>query len=83
MIAAWHFGSGTLFDPFFVGDPIGVATALFGDLRDPRFWNDLRVTGTEMTLGYLLGGVSGISRAAFCSPAGGLLRTSLILSSLA
>ncbi len=25
VIAAWHFGSGTLFDPFFVGDPIGVA----------------------------------------------------------
>ena len=61
VIAAWHFGSGTLFDPFFVGDPIGVAKALFGDLRDPRFWNDLRVTGTEMTLGYLLGGVSGIA----------------------
>jgi ABC-type dipeptide/oligopeptide/nickel transport system permease component len=31
------------------------------DLADPRFWNDLRVTGTEMTLGYLFGGLSGIA----------------------
>src|SRR5262245_1649163 len=60
VIAAWHFGSGRLFDPFFVGSPIGVAKVLIDDLGDPRFWNDLRVTGTEMTLGYLLGGLSGI-----------------------
>jgi len=61
VIAAWHFGSGRLFDPFFVGSPIGVAKVLIDDLGDPRFWNDLRVTGTEMTLGYLLGGLSGIA----------------------
>jgi NitT/TauT family transport system permease protein len=61
VMAVWHFGSGRLFDPFFVGSPIGVAKVLVEDLGDPKFWNDLRVTGTEMTLGYLLGGLSGIA----------------------
>ena len=61
VLAVWHFGSGRLFDPFFVGSPTGVATVLINDLRDPLFWNDLRVTGTEMILGYLLGGLSGIA----------------------
>jgi NitT/TauT family transport system permease protein len=61
VIAAWHLGSGRLFDPFYVGSPIGVAKVLVDDFGDPRFWNDLRVTGTEMTLGYLLGGLSGIA----------------------
>jgi NitT/TauT family transport system permease protein len=61
VLATWQFGSGRLFDPFFVGNPVGVAKILIDDLGDPRFWNDLRVTGTEMTLGYLLGGLSGIA----------------------
>jgi NitT/TauT family transport system permease protein len=61
VLAAWHFGSGRLFDPFFVGSPMGVAKVLVADLGDPRFWNDLRVTGTEMALGYLIGGLSGIA----------------------
>lgn len=61
VMAVWHIGSGWLFDPFFVGSPSGVAKVLVEDLGDPRFWNDLRVTGTEMTLGYLLGGLSGIA----------------------
>jgi NitT/TauT family transport system permease protein len=61
VLAVWHFGSGWLFDPFYVGSPVGVAKVLVADLADPRFWNDLRVTGTEMTLGYLIGGLSGIA----------------------
>jgi NitT/TauT family transport system permease protein len=61
VLATWQFGSGRLFDPFFVGNPAGVAKILIDDLGDPRFWNDLRVTATEMTLGYLLGGLSGIA----------------------
>ncbi len=61
VMAVWHFGSGVLFDPFFVGSPVGVAKVLITDLGDPRFWNDLRVTGTEMTLGYLLGALGGIA----------------------
>jgi NitT/TauT family transport system permease protein len=61
VMGVWHFGSGVLFDPFFVGSPVGVAKVLISDLGDPRFWNDLRVTGTEMTLGYLLGALGGIA----------------------
>jgi NitT/TauT family transport system permease protein len=61
VLAAWHLSSGPLLDPFFVGSPIGVAKVLINDCGDPRFWNDLRVTGTEMTLGYLIGGLSGIA----------------------
>jgi NitT/TauT family transport system permease protein len=61
VLAAWQFGSGRLFDPFFVGNPAGVAKILIDDLGDPRFWNDLRVTGTEMALGYLFGGLGGIA----------------------
>jgi NitT/TauT family transport system permease protein len=61
VIGFWHFGSGPLFDPFFVGNPVGVAKVLISDLGDPGFYRDLRVTGTEMTLGYLLGGLSGIA----------------------
>jgi NitT/TauT family transport system permease protein len=61
VISFWHFGSGRLFDPFFVGNPVAVAKVLINDLRDPSFYNDLRVTGTEMALGYLIGGLSGIT----------------------
>jgi NitT/TauT family transport system permease protein len=63
-LTLWHFGSGSVLDPFFVGSPGGVAKILINDLVDPRFYNDLRVTGTEMALGYLLGGLSGIALAA-------------------
>jgi NitT/TauT family transport system permease protein len=61
VVSAWHLSSGPLLDPFFVGSPVGVAKVLLNDFGDPRFWNDLRVTGTEMTLGYLIGGLSGIA----------------------
>jgi NitT/TauT family transport system permease protein len=61
VIAFWYYGSGRLFDPFFVGNPVAVAKVLINDLGDPRFYNDLRVTGIEMTLGYLLGALSGIA----------------------
>jgi NitT/TauT family transport system permease protein len=61
VIAFWHFASGRLFDPFFVGNPVAVAKVLINDLSDPGFYNDLRVTGIEMTLGYLLGALSGIA----------------------
>jgi NitT/TauT family transport system permease protein len=61
VIAGWHFASGPLLDPFFIGTPVGVAKVLIKDLADPTFYNDLRVTGIEMVLGYLVGGLSGIA----------------------
>jgi NitT/TauT family transport system permease protein len=59
--AFWQFGSGRLFDPFFVGSPSGVVKVLINDFADPGFYGDLRVTGFEMGLGYLLGGLGGIA----------------------
>jgi NitT/TauT family transport system permease protein len=60
VIALWQLGSGRLFDPFYLGSPLGVAKVLIGDLADARFYNDLRVTGTEMVVGYTLGALGGI-----------------------
>ena len=60
VVVLWHFSSGTLVDRFYVGSPLGVVEVLLNDLVDPRFYNDLRVTGLEMAGGYLLGTVSGI-----------------------
>ena len=61
VIAFWHLDNGPLFDPFFVGNPVGAAKVLINHLSDPRFYNDLWITGTERMLGYLLGGLSGIA----------------------
>jgi NitT/TauT family transport system permease protein len=61
VISGWYFASGPLLDPFFIGTPVGVAKVLIKDLADPTFYNDLRVTGIEMLLGYLVGGLSGIA----------------------
>jgi NitT/TauT family transport system permease protein len=63
VLAIWQFGSGRLFDPFYVGTPLGVAEVLSRDFFDPSFYNDLRVTGTEMATGYLIGALSGVSVA--------------------
>lgn len=60
ILLLWHFGSGVLFDPFYMGSPLGVAGVLLADLTSPRFYNDLWVTGVEMGLGYLGGGIGGI-----------------------
>lgn len=60
VLLLWHFGSGVLFDPFYLGSPLGVAGVLIQDFGNPRFYRDLWVTGVEMGLGYLLGGIGGI-----------------------
>jgi NitT/TauT family transport system permease protein len=61
LIGVWQFASGRLVDAFFIGSPAGVARVLAADLVDPRFYNDLRVTGIEMGLGYLIGAFGGIA----------------------
>jgi NitT/TauT family transport system permease protein len=63
VLALWQFGSGRLFDPFFVGNPAGVANVLIKDLFDPHFYADLAVTGLEMAWGYLLGVLLGVGFA--------------------
>jgi len=61
LLIVWHFGSGRLFDPFYVGSPTGVAKVLLADLGDSKFYRDLRVTATEMLSGYVIGAVAGIA----------------------
>jgi NitT/TauT family transport system permease protein len=63
VLALWQFGSGRLFDPFFVGSPGGVANVLIKDLFDSHFYADLAVTGLEMAWGYALGVVLGVGFA--------------------
>jgi NitT/TauT family transport system permease protein len=63
VLALWQFGSGRLFDPFFVGSPTGVANVLIKDLGDSHFYKDLAVTGLEMGWGYLLGVLLGVGCA--------------------
>lgn len=60
VIVVWQFGSGRLFDPFFVGSPLGVAKILLNDFGDAGFYRDLQVTGLEMAGGFLIGSLGGI-----------------------
>jgi NitT/TauT family transport system permease protein len=60
IVTIWQVGGGILFDPFYLGSPKAIATVLIHDLQDPQFYRDLRVTGIEMGLGYLLGASLGI-----------------------
>ena len=61
ILAIWQFGGGTLFDTFYLGSPKGIGLLLLNDLQDPLFYRDLRVTATEMALGYGLGALLGIA----------------------
>lgn len=61
VIGLWQLASGPLIDPFFIGSPLGVGKILIKDFTDPGFYRDLRITGTEMGLGYLIGGLGGIA----------------------
>jgi ABC-type nitrate/sulfonate/bicarbonate transport system permease component len=50
---AWEMiGRSGLVDPLFVSSPTRVAQAGISLMRDPDFWNDLRVSGIEFILGY-------------------------------
>ncbi len=46
------FGRSGLVDPMFISSPSRVAEAGFLLLRDPDFWNDLKVSAVEFALGY-------------------------------
>ncbi len=61
VLLLWQFGGGILFDAFYLGSPRGIGLILLNDLQDPLFYRDIRVTGTEMALGYGLGASLGIA----------------------
>jgi NitT/TauT family transport system permease protein len=65
LLAAWEIvGRSGLVDPLFVSSPTQVMLAGYALLRDPEFWNDLRVSGLEFVWGYgaavLIGVVIGL-----------------------
>jgi ABC-type nitrate/sulfonate/bicarbonate transport system permease component len=69
-LLAWELiGRSGLVDPLFVSSPTRVAQAGIALLRDPDFWNDLRVSGTEFILGYgaavLIGVLLGLAAGLF------------------
>lgn len=61
LFALWEIGGGRLFDTFYFSKPSLIAKAFATDLVDPGFYTDLAVTGLELLLGYVSGGVSGIA----------------------
>ena len=53
LLLAWEiFGRSGLVDPLFISSPTQVMQAGYALLRDPEFWNDLRVSGLEFVWGY-------------------------------
>jgi NitT/TauT family transport system permease protein len=58
LLMVWQFGGG---DPFYVSRPSLIAVQFLHELADRHFYVDLRVTATEMALGYGIGAVVGVS----------------------
>jgi NitT/TauT family transport system permease protein len=53
LLLAWEIvGRSGLVDPLFISSPTQVMQAGYALLRDPEFWNDLRVSGLEFAWGY-------------------------------
>jgi len=52
-LVLWEVGSRTGFvDSFFFSSPTQVGAAAVAELRNPRFWDDFRVSGVEFVVGY-------------------------------
>jgi NitT/TauT family transport system permease protein len=60
VMTGWELGSGRLLDPFYFSSPSKVALMLVSEFAVPGFWNDLRVTSTELVLGFLSGASAGV-----------------------
>src|SRR5262245_56273319 len=61
LFALWEIGGGRLFDTFYFSKPSLIAKAFATDLVDPGLYTYLAVTGLELLLGYVSGGLSGIA----------------------
>ncbi|MBA2743042.1 MAG: ABC transporter permease [Chthoniobacterales bacterium] len=56
----WELGSGRFLDPFYFSSPSKVVLMLANEFGAAGFWNDLRVTSTELLLGFLGGASAGV-----------------------
>ncbi len=59
-LLAWELGSGRFLDPFYFSSPGKVLAVLGGELMARGFWNDVRVTCTELMLGFVGGAAAGV-----------------------
>lgn len=59
----WEVAASTFADPFYISKPSMVAKTLFEDLFSAGFYRDVRITFTELALGYLFGALGGIGTA--------------------
>lgn len=60
LLGVWQFGSGRFLDPFYFSSPLAVVKHLGVEFVTPGFWNDLRITGIELLLGFLFGAGAGV-----------------------
>jgi NitT/TauT family transport system permease protein len=60
ILGVWEFGAGRWFDIFFFSKPSLIIMFLFKEVVDPQFYVDLGVTGMELLMGYVIGGVGGV-----------------------
>ncbi len=56
----WQIAAGRWIDPFYVSRPSDIAAALGHEIASAQFYDDLRVTGVEMLLGYGVGAAGGV-----------------------
>jgi NitT/TauT family transport system permease protein len=59
LFALWQFGSGTLFDSFFVSKPSAIVEEFWGLLVSGRLFYHAAITVTEALAGFICGGLVG------------------------
>jgi NitT/TauT family transport system permease protein len=61
LLLLWEVGSGRWFDAFYFSRPSTILMFLAKELVDPGFYRDIGVTGMELAMGYVIGGVIGVA----------------------
>ena len=57
----WELGAAVGWIPlFFFSSPTRIVSAAIVEVQNPRLWNDVRVSGTEFLLGYIIAALLGI-----------------------
>lgn len=60
LIGAWQFVSGRLIPPFYISNPLDIASVIWKWLADGSIWIHIRSTVVTLFMGYLVGAVLGI-----------------------
>lgn len=73
LLALWQLGAGALFDEFYVSKPSIIVVRLYRALASGAIWPDIRVTVTEVILGYVIGAALGVFLGYFLALREGIL----------